>query len=100
MPRLTIETSHTLGAEEATRRLREKLSSLKDIYRDQFSDLEEQWNGEEFSFRFKAAGMKIAGAATVDPSRVKLQTDVPLAVIMFRGMIEARVKEELDSLLA
>jgi putative polyhydroxyalkanoate system protein len=100
MPRLTIETSHALGRDEAQRRLKEKLSTLKETYRDQFSDLAEHWNGHSYSFDFKAAGMKIGGTATLGDSQVRLEAQVPLAVMMFKGMIQARVREELGSLLA
>ena len=100
MPRLTVETSHTLGLEEALRRLTDKVGVLKDTYRDQFSDLHEEWNGDTLSFRFQAAGMKIGGTVAAEDSRVKLDVELPLAVIVFKGRIQARAKEELDSLLA
>jgi hypothetical protein len=100
MPRLTIETPHALAGEEALRRLKDKVSSLKETYRDQFSDLREEWNGNALCFGFKAAGMKFAGTATVEASQVKLSTDLPLMLMMFKGTIEARVGEELGSLLA
>jgi hypothetical protein len=100
MPRLTVETSHTLSEQEAMRRLQEKVGALKDTYQGQFSDLEEQWNENTFSFGFRAAGMTFAGTATVEAARVRLDAQLPLAVMMFKGMIQARVNQELGSLLA
>jgi hypothetical protein len=100
MPRLTIETSHRLGEEEALRRLKDKVGALKATFQGQFSDLREEWNGNTFSFGFRAAGMKVAGRATVAAAQVTLDAELPLAVTVFKGMIRARVNEELGNLLA
>ena len=76
------------------------MSALKDTYRNRFSDLHEQWDDGTLSFRFRAAGMKVAGTATVEDSQVKLDAKLPLAAIVFKNMIKARVDKELASLLA
>ena len=99
MPRLTMETSHALGQEEAVRRLKKKLSALTDIYQSRVNDLQKEWNGNRFSFGFKAAGMKVAGALTVEDAEVKLDAKLPLAAMIFKGKIEERVREELGKLL-
>lgn len=100
MPRITVETSHALDVDEAMRRLKDKLAAAKDTYRGQFSDFREEWNGHTFSYAFRAAGMKFSGTAALDGSRVRLDADVPLAVMMFKGMIQARIADELSVLLA
>ena len=100
MPRLTVETSHMLGNEEALRRLKDKVSALKETYQGHFSELREEWDGNTFSFGFKAAGMKVAGRAMVEASQVRLAAELPLAVMVFKRMIQARINEELGSLLA
>ena len=100
MPRSTLETSHTLGREEAIRRLREKIDELKENYRGQFSDLWEEWGEDTLSFGFKAVGMKVAGTMAVEDSRVKVAANLPLAAMMFKGMIERQVRKELGELLA
>lgn len=82
------------------RRLKEKARLLKDMFQGQFSDLNEEWNGNTFSFGFKAMKMTISGTGTVEASQVKLDTELPLAAMIFKGMIEARVNEELGKLLA
>lgn len=100
MPRVTVETSHALSEEEAVQRLKDKLSALKETYQGQFSDLCEEWNGNTFSYSFRAAGMKFAGTVTVQDSLVKLAAVLPLATIMFRGVIKAQVDKQLGELLA
>jgi hypothetical protein len=100
MPRVAMEVPHTLGQEEATRRLKETSGFLKAAYGAKVSDLDEQWNGNTLSFGFQAAGVKIAGTVTVGQSEVKLEARVPLAAMMLRGVIERKVREELSTLLA
>ena len=100
MPKLSMETPHELGREEAARRLKEKFSAARDTYSAQVSDLHEQWDDHTLTFSFKAVGMSIAGTVAVEDSAVKLDTALPLAVMMFKGMIEKRIREELGDLLA
>ena len=100
MPHLSMETPHTLGQEEATRRLKGKFSIVRDAYRGQVSDLQEVWNEHILSFSFKAVGMKVAGTVTVEDLAVKLNAELPFAAMMFKGLIEQKVREELGELLA
>ena len=100
MPRVLMETSHDLGREEATRRLREKIDVVRATYKGQVTDLHEDWDENTLAFRFKAIGMKVAGTVTIDASAVRLAANVPLAAMVFKGMIEERVRQELGQLLA
>ncbi len=95
-----METPHALGQEEALRRLKEKFSLAKAKYEGQFSGLQEQWNGSTFSFAFKTVGMKVQGTVTVEAAAVKLDAQLPLAAMIFKGKIRQRIREELDRLLA
>ena len=99
MPSVTLETTHSLGQEEATRRLKERFSSLIDEHQDRISNLRQQWDENAFSFGFEAVGMKIAGTVTVEPSAVKLAAEVPLAAMLFKSRIEEHVHKELGELL-
>ena len=100
MPRTTLMTSHALGREEAVRRLKTKIDGLKETYRGQFSDLREEWDGDTLSFGFKAVGMKVAGTMTVEDSQVNVTAKLPLAAIVFKGVVERQVRKELGDLLA
>ena len=95
-----MEAPHSLGREEALRRLKDKFSLAKEAYQGQFKDLQEQWDDDSFTFGFKAAGMKVSGLVAVEESRVTLDARLPLAAMMFKGMIRQRVSDELNKLLA
>ena len=99
MPRLTMETSHTLGREEATRRLKEKFDIVRRDYGSQVSNLHEEWTDHTLSFGFKSMGMKVEGTVEVGGDCVKLDTKLPMAAAMFKGMIKTKIRGELGNLL-
>jgi hypothetical protein len=92
--------AHRLGTEEAQRRLKVKLSAIRDIYGRQVSDLHEEWHENTLSFGFKAMGMNVAGVIEVDNRDVRLSAQVPFAVVIFKGPIETRIRAELGNLLS
>jgi hypothetical protein len=100
MPKLSMETPHELGQEEATQRLKHGFSFVKGNFQSHLSDVTEEWNDHALKFGFKAMGMKIAGDVVVEESRVKVDASLPMAAIMFKGTIEDRVRKELERLLA
>ena len=100
MPTVTINTPHSLGAEEATNRLKSFFAKLKERYQDKVSNLEEQWNGNKLDYSFSTFGFSIKGDMTVEPNEVKVVGSLPFAAMMFKGQIEQSVRTELEKLLA
>jgi hypothetical protein len=96
MPRLSLTIPHTLGREEATRRIKEQLPKARELA----SDLEEHWQDHTLTFSFKAMGFKVSGTLVVEDSAVQLELDLPLAAMMFKGMIEQRARQEIAGILA
>jgi len=95
-----MDTAHSLGKDEAVRRLQQKFSAVRATFGKQISDLHEEWAGGVLSFGFKAVGMKVDGTVTVEDDAVELAANVPLAAMIFKGQIEKRIREELGDLLA
>jgi hypothetical protein len=100
MPRLTMETPHALGQDEALRRLREKFDSVRAQHGDQVKNLNEEWTDHTLNFSFNAMGMGVSGAVKVEDSAVKLDAELPFAAMLFKGAIENRIRAELGDLLA
>ncbi len=100
MPRITLETPHNLGREEAARRLKEKFGAVRAKYGAQVNNLQENWLDHTFSFGFNAMGMGISGTVEVEDATVKLVTDLPLPAMLFKGAIEERIRQEISGLLA
>jgi hypothetical protein len=100
MPSMTISTPHSLGAEEATARLKTFFAKLKERHQDKLSNLEEQWNGNRLDYSFSTYGFNIKGDLTIEPGEVKVSGNLPFAAMMFKGKIEQTVREELEKVLA
>jgi hypothetical protein len=95
MPKLTISVPHALGQEAATKQLQGILEKMKERYQSQFSDLTESWQENVLDFGFKTFGFAIKGTMDVQPTEVKIDTDLPFAAMMFKGKIEQELKTTL-----
>jgi hypothetical protein len=100
MPRLAMQTPHNLGREEASRRLKDKFRVVRDKYGSQVNNLQEKWDNHTFSFDFKAMGMGVSGTVHVEDDGVRLNVDLPLAAMIFKGAIQRQIQQELNGLLA
>jgi hypothetical protein len=89
-----------LDLAEVMRRLRERCEAVKTAYQTNVTDLEETWDDDSLVCRFRALGQKFQGTLTAASDEVRVQMDLPLMAIMFRGAIESKVREELGKLLA
>ncbi len=99
MPKITIEEPHSLGADEAVRKLKDKFDFVRSMYGSQVQDLEESWEGHTLTFGFKAMGMKVRGTVAVEDDKATLCADLPLAAMLMKGTIENRVRQELGAIL-
>jgi hypothetical protein len=99
MPQITMNTAHSLGREEAARRLKEKFGAVRSKYGAHVNNLQEKWTDHTFSFGFKAMGMGVTGTVHVEDASVKLNADIPLAAMLFKGTIEQQIRQELSGLL-
>lgn len=100
MPKLALSVPHTLSQEEATRRLQERLNVARQTFQDRVQNLEEHWEGHRLTFRFNTFGFSIQGDVASEPAEVQVNAELPLAAMMFKGMIEQQVREELSRVLA
>jgi hypothetical protein len=90
-----MQIPHSLGREEAARRIRELIPKARGMV----TDLDEQWHDHTLDFHFKAMGFKVGGAMAVEDTVVNLDIDLPLAAMMVKGTIEQRVRQELGTIL-
>jgi hypothetical protein len=99
MPRLTLEVSHALGLDEAVQRLKDKFAAALAEHRDRLSHFREEWQDHTLSFAFQTMGMAVSGHVAVEPNKVKLDADLPLAAAFFKGAIEDRLRREVGHVL-
>jgi len=99
MPQLSMEVAHSLGSDEALRRLQNKFDQVRRQYGDSVGELTESWRDGRFEFGFQTMGMHISGQIEVADTAVRLNCELPWAAAMFKGMIESRIRSELGDLL-
>ncbi|HEX6961117.1 MAG TPA: polyhydroxyalkanoic acid system family protein [Lacipirellula sp.] len=100
MPKFNLEVPHQLSADEAKSRLERFIEMLKSQHGDKVSELEQSWAGNTLSFGFKTFGFKIAGAIDSLDKKLAVTGDIPFAAMMFKGKIEAEIREQLGRLMS
>ena len=100
MPSMSLSMPHSLGQDEALRRLKAAIEKAKARNEGKVSNLKEDWNGNRLDYSFSTFGFNIKGDVAVEPSEVKLNGSLPFAAMMFKGKIEQTVRDELGRILA
>lgn len=100
MAQLVMQVPHSLGKTEARQRLQGKIDEVRRQYSGSIEQLAERWDDGVLDFGFRAMGMSVNGRLEVTDSQVHIRCELPLAVAIFKGMIEGRIRTELTELLA
>jgi Putative polyhydroxyalkanoic acid system protein (PHA_gran_rgn) len=74
---LTVSISHSLGREEAVRRLKSGLSSVPATFHDVLAVQEEVWTGDHLQFRVSALAQVASGTIDVADDHVRLTVALP-----------------------
>jgi hypothetical protein len=95
---LVVSISHSLGQEEATRRLKTGLSraasSLPIVKID-----EERWDDHRMVFRLRAMGQAIAGMVDVENDHVRVEVTLPWLLQRFAEAAQAAIQQRGKLLL-
>jgi hypothetical protein len=95
---LVVSIPHSLGREEATRRLKTGLtkaaSSLPVLKVD-----EERWEGDRMVFRVRALGQAAAGHVDVDETHVRVEVILPWLLQRFAEVAQTAIKQRGKLLL-
>jgi Putative polyhydroxyalkanoic acid system protein (PHA_gran_rgn) len=74
---LVLSISHSLGKEEAVRRLKSGLSRVTATFQHVLAVQEEIWTGDHLQFRVSALGQVASGAIDVADDHVRLTVALP-----------------------
>jgi hypothetical protein len=99
MPSFSTEVPHTLGQEQATERLKHFVEKVRERYQDQVKDLDGEWTENTLNVAFKTYGFAIKATLDVHEDAVKLNGELPIAAVVFRGKIEQSIAGELKRVL-
>jgi hypothetical protein len=99
MPKIQLTIPHTLAKEEAKRRIDNLMADTRNGAATMVTDLEQSWNGDVQSFRFRAWGFAVSGSVTVNPADLLIEAQVPLAALPFKGRMEKEIRAHAEKLL-
>jgi hypothetical protein len=88
---LLLTIPHRLGKDEAVRRMKSGLGSVRTNFGQVLSVQEESWTGDHLQFRVSALGQVAAGTIEVTETNVHLQVILPWML--------AQLAEKLQPLL-
>jgi hypothetical protein len=100
MPKIKLTIPHALGTEEAKRRINNFLADTRGRAGSRVSDLEESWNGDVETIRFRAMGFAVGGRLMVQPAALLVEVDFPLAALPLKGRVEREILSHATTLLA
>jgi Putative polyhydroxyalkanoic acid system protein (PHA_gran_rgn) len=100
MPKpLVVSIPHHLGKEEAVRRLKSGLGSVRTSYGHLFNVQEETWTGDRLQFRVSALGQAVGGTIDVADDRVDLEIVLPWLLAKLAEKIQPLIRREGTLLL-
>ena len=103
MPRpVTVNIPHTLGKDEARRRLESGFGNLQQHMTGGIGGLlsfQQRWEGDQLNFEGGGLGQKITGRVAVLPDSVQIQLDLPEILALLADRIAGTLKKEGQKLL-
>ena len=98
-PPIKVDLPHSLGTEEAKRRLRNGIGRLKDHIPGGSAEVTSSWSGDRMNLEVRALGQEVRARLDVEESRVRLEVVLPPMLSFLAKPIEALVKSQGAELL-
>ena len=94
-----VSIPHQLGKDEAVRRLKSGLGSVRANYGHLFSIDQEVWTGDTLQFRVSAIGQAVSGTIDVAEDHVTLQVYLPWLLAKIAEAVQPLIRKEGTLLL-
>lgn len=94
---LVVSIPHQLGAEEATRRLKDGIGHLRETYGNKLAIIDDRWSGDHLDFRVGVLAQTLTGTIDVAQDHVTLAVQLPwiLAVLAEKAKTMIRRQGQL-----
>ena len=96
---MNIKIDHNLATEKALACSKTLLEKLREEQSDKISNVVQLWNGNVSNFSFRVSGFKIEGTLTVTEKNIIINGKLPLAAMLFKGIIEETIKKHADKMI-
>lgn len=91
---LIVSIPHSLGKEEAIRRLQAGFGQLRTTFGDKIASLEDQWAGDRMDFRVGTLGQTITGHLVVLEDSVHLEVQLPFVLAMIAEKAKGFIQKQ------
>lgn len=91
---LVISIPHSLGKEEAMRRLKSGLATAQSQFRQFFTVQEQTWSGDRLQFCAEALRQTVSGSIEVAEDHVRLEIELPWLLTKVAQQIQRVVKAQ------
>jgi hypothetical protein len=96
---LVISIQHRLGREEAVRRLKSGLATIRNNYGALITVEYEAWVGDKLTFGLRALGQASSGTIEVFDEHLQIEVALPWLLARFANLIVPTVRKEATLLL-
>ena len=96
---LTVSIPHRLGREEAIRRLKTGLASIRNNYSSLIAVDREEWAGDKLAFGLRALGQPSSGSIEVFEDRLLIEVTLPWLLAKFAERVVPTIRKEATLLL-
>lgn len=96
---IVVDLPHNLTAEEAKRRLRERIGELKDHIPGGSADVRSSWEGDRMNLRVAALGQEVNAHIDVHEKFVRVEVLLPPVLSFFGRQIEKLLRSKGPELL-
>ncbi len=96
---INVDLPHSLGREEARRRIANNIHKLKDHIPGGTAQVQSSWAGDELNLTVQALGQSVEAKIDVEERVVHCSVVLPGMLAMFARPIEAMLQKKGDLLL-
>ncbi|QDV67969.1 Putative polyhydroxyalkanoic acid system protein (PHA_gran_rgn) [Rosistilla carotiformis] len=100
MPKVNSQVTNTLGKEKAKEKLDYMAERMERDYGDKVKNMQRVWEEDTLTISFEAMGFKIKSLLSVSEDVVDVESQLPLAAMPFKGMVQTRMVDTLQKMLS
>ncbi len=96
---MKVTVNHNLSQEKLLECSKNLLDNLRKEHGDNISNIVQLWTGYNCKFSFRIKGLAISGTITVNEHDVIVDGKLPVAAMLFKGMIEDTIKKHTEEMI-
>ncbi len=96
---MKVVLTHQLPEKQAVQCAKQILENLRHAHANSISNVVEVWSDKKAEFSFRYRNLSVTGTISVSATQVELEGRLPLAAMLFSGIIEDTIRKEAKQLI-